>query len=129
MAGPPSQGWSKFTTNYNSGSTSDPNGRPWTMPADKKAKLIEEQNLIDKETARIQKETEMLWELEEEIVSKENWIKMVEREMKSDVAVVNKLCFRLDVEQDITKEMEEEYRKRNAWVIDEKKKFPLEFPE
>ncbi|KAL4556302.1 hypothetical protein LXL04_038949 [Taraxacum kok-saghyz] len=115
MAGPPSQGWSKFATNYNSGSTSDPNGRPWTMPADKKAKLIEEQNLVDKETTRIQKEKEKLWELEEEIVSKEKWIKMVEREMKSDVAVVNKLCFRLDVEQDITKEMEEEYRKRNAW--------------
>ncbi|KAL4576269.1 hypothetical protein LXL04_012361 [Taraxacum kok-saghyz] len=89
MAGPPSQGWSKFATNYNSGSTSDPNGRPWTMSADKKAKLVEEQSLLDKETARIQNEKEKPWELEEEIVTKEKWIKKVEREIKTVVAAVN----------------------------------------
>ncbi|KAL4565548.1 hypothetical protein LXL04_029648 [Taraxacum kok-saghyz] len=128
MAGPPSQGWSKFATNYNSGSTSDPNGRPWTMPADRKAKLVEEQSLVDKDTTFIQKEKKKLWEFEEEIVSKEKWIKKAEHEIKTAVAAVNGQCFRLDFEQDITKEKEEEYRKRNAWVIEEKK-FPLEFPE
>ncbi|KAL4581063.1 hypothetical protein LXL04_017271 [Taraxacum kok-saghyz] len=98
------------------------------MPADKKAKLVEEQSLVDNETTTIQKEKEKLWEPEEEIISKEKWIKNVEREIKTDVAAVNGQCFRLDFEQDITKEKEEEYRKRNAWVIEEKK-FPLEFPE
>ncbi|KAL4579915.1 hypothetical protein LXL04_016085 [Taraxacum kok-saghyz] len=106
MAGPPSQGWSKFSTKYTPVSTSDPNGRPWKMPADNKAKLVEEQSLVDKETARIRKEKEKLWELEEEIVSKEKWIKKAEREMKTAVAAVNGQCFRLDFEQDITKEME-----------------------
>ncbi|KAL4556543.1 hypothetical protein LXL04_039199 [Taraxacum kok-saghyz] len=91
------------------------------MPADKKAKLVEEQSLVDKETARIQKEKDKLWELEEEMVIKAKWIKKAERDIKTAVAAVNGQCFRLDFEQDITKEMEEEYRKRNAWVIDEKK--------
>ncbi|KAL4570194.1 hypothetical protein LXL04_025845 [Taraxacum kok-saghyz] len=61
-------------------------------------------------------------------VSKEKWIKKAELEIKTVVVAVNGQCFRLDFEQYITKEKEEEYRKRNAWVIEEKK-FPLEFPE
>ncbi|KAL4579875.1 hypothetical protein LXL04_016043 [Taraxacum kok-saghyz] len=127
MAGSPSQGWSKFATKYNSGSTSDSNGKPSKMPAEKKAKLVEEHCLLDKEASRIQKDKKKLSDLEEEIVSKEKWIKKAEREIKTAVAAVNGQCFRLYYEQDITKEMEKEYRKRNSWVIEEKN-FPLDFP-
>ncbi|KAL4591137.1 hypothetical protein LXL04_004087 [Taraxacum kok-saghyz] len=107
MTGPPSQGWSKFATKSNSGSTSDP-----------KRKTLEKRPI--EEASRIQKEKEQLRDLEEEIVNKERWIKKVEREIKTAVAAVNKHCFILDYEQDISKEMEDEYRKRNSWVNEEK---------
>ena len=63
----------------------------------------------------------------EEMEDKQVWIKKAEKEIKTADVFVRRNTFKLEWDQGITEEMQNEYDKRNRWVIDEKKKFPLDF--
>ncbi|KAL4559021.1 hypothetical protein LXL04_031153 [Taraxacum kok-saghyz] len=83
MAGPSSQGWSKFVAKTNSGTPLDPNGRPWKMPPDLKASILQRQAEIDQEQSEITDGWRRLDNLTREVQCKEDWIKRAEKEMKN----------------------------------------------
>ena len=129
MAGPSSQGWSKMAGKYNFGEPSDPNGRPWKMPAEMKAKVLEKDEELDREAKENLLERQRLDDLKEEVANKGHWIKNMQQEINTAKKWVDGKNLMLYIEQDKTRDLQKEYNKRNRWVIKEKKKFPSDFPE
>ncbi|KAL4555494.1 hypothetical protein LXL04_038115 [Taraxacum kok-saghyz] len=106
MAGPSSQGWSKFVAKTNSGTPLDPNGRPWKMPPDLKASILQIQAEIDEELSDITDGWRRLDDLTREVQCKEDWIKRAEKEMKNAKKYVENMDLKLYIEQSKTEKLQ-----------------------
>lgn len=119
MAGPSSQGWSKMAAKYNFGTT----------PPDLKRQVLAKQVEIDQEAAQIAFERSRLCDLVNEVENKSLWIKSAEKQIKIAENWLKRNCSWLEVQEDTTEELEKKYNRSNRWVIEEKNKYPFDFPE
>ncbi|KAL4589908.1 hypothetical protein LXL04_002820 [Taraxacum kok-saghyz] len=106
MAGPSSQGWSKFVAKTNSCTPLDPNGRPWKMAPDLKASILQRPAEIDQEQSEITDGWRRLDDLTREVQCKVDWIKRAEKEMKNAKKYVEDTDLILYIEQSKTEKLQ-----------------------
>ncbi|KAI3492324.1 hypothetical protein L1887_43254 [Cichorium endivia] len=112
-----------------SASSSDRQGKPWLMPEDLRKLVIQKEEEIESQNKSIRQQKKQLDEMQEEVVKKIKWVKKTQQDIKQANIWVQKQKEAVEQGELELQIKVKEMKRKNNWVLAEKKKYPLDFPD
>ena len=112
-----------------SASSSDRQGKPWLMPEALRKLVTQKEEEIESQNKSIRQQKKQLDEMQEEVVKKIKWVKKTQQYIKQANIWVQKQKEAVEQGELELQIKVKEMKRKNNWVIAEKKKYPLDFPD